>query len=273
MGISPKNELRQFLDEDIGKGDITSKLVKKKQVKAKIITREKCIVSGTNYIKQLFSLKNCKVKIIKNDGSFVKPNQVIVEITGLSGSILMCERTALNLLSRMSGIATETNEFVKKIKKTKVKLFSTRKTAPGLRFFDKYSVEIGGGHKHRMKLDEMVMIKDNHIAIHDSISTLIKKAKKKHKKIEVEVENENDAIIAAKLGVNIILLDNFTPKKIIHVIKNLEKHNLRKKIKLEASGGINLKNIHNYAKTGVDMISVGTITNSPKSIDMSLEIS
>ena len=124
-----------------------------------------------------------------------------------------------------------------------------------------------------MKLDEMVMIKDNHIAVHDSISTLIKKAKKKHKKIEVEVENENDAIIAAKLGVNIILLDNFTPKKIIHVIKNLEKHNLRKKIKLEASGGINLKNIHNYAKTGVDMISVGTITNSPKSIDMSLEIS
>ncbi len=247
MGISPKNELQQFLNEDIGKGDITSKLVKKKQIKAKIITREKCIVSGTNYIKQLFSLKNCKVKIIKNDGSLVKPNQVIVEITGLSSSVLMCERTALNLLSRMSGIATETNEFVKKIKKTKSKLFSTRKTAPGLRFFDKYSVEIGGGHKHRMKLDEMVMIKDNHIAVHSSIT-------------------------AAKLGVNIILLDNFTPKKIKQVIKNLEKYDLRKKIKLEASGGINLKNIQDYAKTGVDMISVGTITNSPKSIDMSLEI-
>jgi len=123
-----------------------------------------------------------------------------------------------------------------------------------------------------MRLDTMVMIKDNHLAIHDSISKLIKKAKKSHKKIEVEVESEKDAILAAKLGVNVILLDNFTPKKIQQIMKKLDRLGLRKKVKLEASGRINLKNIQSYAKTGVDMISVGSITSSPKSIDMSLEI-
>ena len=114
MGISPKNELQQFLNEDIGKGDITSKLVKKKRIKAKIITREKCIVSGTIYIKQLFSLKNCKVKIIKNDGSFVKPNQVIVEITGLSDSVLMCERTALNYFHECQELLQKPMNLLKK---------------------------------------------------------------------------------------------------------------------------------------------------------------
>ena len=211
---------------------------------------------------------------MKRDGSFAKPNQTIIEITGMSQSILTCERTALNLLSRMSGIATETNKIVKKIKTTKSKsqLFSTRKTAPGLRFFDKESVHIGGGKKHRIQLDDMVMIKDNHIAVHNSMSKLIEKAKKKYRKIEVEVENQKDAILAAELGANIIMLDNFSPKKIQHVIKKLEKLGLRKYVKLEASGRINLKNIQSYAKTGVDMISVGSITSSPKSIDMSLEV-
>jgi nicotinate-nucleotide pyrophosphorylase (carboxylating) len=175
----------------------------------------------------------------------------------------------------MSGISTQTNELVKKIKTTKSKsqLFATRKTVPGLRFFDKEAVQIGGGQKHRMQLDEMVMIKDNHIVVHNSISKLIKKARKKYRKIEVEVDNQKDAIIAAELGASIIMLDNFTAKKIIQTINKLEKLGLRKKVKLEASGRINLNNIQSYAKTGVDMISVGSITSSPKSIDMSLEIS
>ncbi len=275
MGFSPKNELTKFLKEDVGKEDITSKLVINKKIKAKIITRENCVVAGTNFAKQIFSLKGSKTKIIKSDGSYAKTNQTIIEITGLSRSILMCERTALNLLSRMSGISTQTNEFVKKIKTTKSKsqLFATRKTVPGLRFFDKEAVQIGGGQKHRMQLDEMVMIKDNHIVVHNSISKLIKKARKKYRKIEVEVDNQKDAIIAAELGASIIMLDNFTAKKIIQTINKLEKLGLRKKVKLEASGRINLNNIQSYAKTGVDMISVGSITSSPKSIDMSLEIS
>tara|TARA_B100000029_G_scaffold236520_1_gene233577 strand:+ start:2774 stop:3601 length:828 start_codon:yes stop_codon:yes gene_type:complete len=275
LGFSPKNELTKFLKEDVGKEDITSKLVINKKIKAKIITRENCVVAGTNFAKQIFSLKGSKTKIIKSDGSYAKTNQTIIEITGLSRSILMCERTALNLLSRMSGISTQTNELVKKIKTTKSKsqLFATRKTVPGLRFFDKEAVQIGGGQKHRMQLDEMVMIKDNHIVVHNSISKLIKKARKKYRKIEVEVDNQKDAIIAAELGASIIMLDNFTAKKIIQTINKLEKLGLRKKVKLEASGRINLNNIQSYAKTGVDMISVGSITSSPKSIDMSLEIS
>ena len=132
-------------------------------------------------------------------------------ITGNARNILACERTALNLLTRMSGIATQTNALVEKIPK-KTKLYATRKTAPGLRYFDKEAVGIGGGKKHRLRLDEMVMIKDNHIAIENSLLSLIKKAKKKYKKFEVEVENTSDAVLAAKEGATIIMLDNFTSR-------------------------------------------------------------
>ena len=132
--------------------------------------------------------KGCNVKILKKDGSRIKPNQTIMTISGDAGNILTCERTALNLLTRMSGIATQTSHLVKKIPR-KTKLYATRKTAPGLRYFDKEAVEIGGGKKHRLRLDEMVMIKDNHIAIEESLLALIKKTKKKYKKFEVEVEN------------------------------------------------------------------------------------
>ena len=192
-------------------------------------------------------------------------------ITGDAGNILTCERTSLNLLTRMSGIATQTNELVKKITK-KTKLYATRKTAPGLRYFDKEAVEIGGGKKHRLRLDEMVMIKDNHIAVGDSLLSLIKNAKRKYKKFEVEVENTSDAVLAAKEGAKIIMLDNFTPAQIKKTIQVLKNQKLRNKVMLEASGGISSKNISKYGQTGVDIISVGSITNSVKGIDMSLEI-
>jgi nicotinate-nucleotide pyrophosphorylase (carboxylating) len=172
----------------------------------------------------------------------------------------------------MSGIATQTDNLVKKISNKKTKLYATRKTAPGLRFFDKEAVKIGGGEKHRLRLDEMVMIKDNHIAVSDSLLSLIKKAKKQYKKFEVEVENNSDAILAAQEGATIIMLDNFSPKQIKKTIQNLKIKKLRNKIKIEASGGITSKNISQYAKTGVDIISVGSITNSVNGIDMSLEI-
>ena len=174
----------------------------------------------------------------------------------------------------MCGISTKTNQLCTLIKKAnnKTKLFSTRKTAPCLRYFDKIAVEIGGGEKHRVTLHDMIMFKDNHLAIEKSISKLITKAKKTRKKIEIEVENEKDAILAASLGVDIIMLDNFTPKQITSTIKNLNYLNLRKSVKIEASGRINEKNISQYAKTGVDMISIGEITNSPPGIDLSLEI-
>jgi nicotinate-nucleotide pyrophosphorylase (carboxylating) len=271
LTFNSKKQLSQFLAEDIGKGDITSNLLSKKKISVKIISRENAIVAGVSYAKEIFKLKGCNSKILKKDGSKIKPNQTIMIISGNAGSILTCERTALNLLTRMSGIATQTNNLVKKIPK-KTKLYATRKTAPGLRYFDKEAVEIGGGKKHRLTLDEMVMIKDNHIAIEDSLLSLIKKTKKKYKKFEVEVENTSDAILAAKEGATIIMLDNFTPAQIKKTIQTLKNQRLRNKVLLEASGGITSKNISKYGQTEVDIISVGSITNSVKGIDMSLEI-
>jgi len=274
LDFSPKKELARFLVEDIGKGDITSNLLPRKKISARIISRQNGIIAGVNYVKEIFSSKGCQVKIIKKDGNKIKPNQTIIEISGSAQTILSCERTALNLLSRMSGIATKTKRLVEKInaENPRVKMYATRKTAPGLRFFDKEAVKIGGGEKHRMALDDMVMIKDNHLAVAGSIPRIVLKARKKYKKIEVEVENQEEAILAASAGANIIMLDNFTPKEIINTINKLKKTKLRKQVKLEASGGINEKNIGTYAKTGIDMISVGEITNSVSGIDFSLEV-
>ncbi len=271
LSFNSKKQLLQFLAEDIGKGDITSALLPKRKIIAKIISRENAVVAGTKYAKEIFKLKGCNVKILKKDGSKIKPNQTIMTISGNAGKILTCERTALNLLTRMSGIATQTNELVRKIP-SKTKIYATRKTAPGLRYFDKEAVEIGGGKKHRLRLDEMVMIKDNHIAVSDSLLSLIKKAKRDHRKFEIEVENSSDAILAAKEGAAIIMLDNFSPAQIKRTIQTLKNQGLRNKVMLEASGGINFRNISKYGHTGVDIISVGSITNSVKGIDMSLEV-
>ena len=269
MSFNPKKQLSQFLAEDIGKGDITSQLLSKKKITVKIISRENAVVAGTKYAKEIFAIKGCRAKIISKDGTKIKPNQKIIEITGNADKILTCERTALNILTRMSGIATQTNELVKKIPK-KTKLYATRKTAPGLRYFDKEAVMIGGGEKHRLRLDEMVMIKDNHIAVEQSLLSLIDKTKKKYRKFEVE--NTDDAVLAAEKGATIIMLDNFSPIQIIKTIKVLKNKKLRNKVLLEASGGINSKNISKYGKTGVDIISIGSITNSVKGIDFSLEV-
>ena len=221
MQKSAKKHLESFLAEDIKSGDITSKLLPRKKIIAHIISRENGIIAGVQYAKEIFQSKNCRVIIHKKDGQSVRPNQKIITIIGDTYPILSCERTALNLMSRMSGIASQTNTYVKKIcaTNTKVKLYSTRKTAPGMRLFDKDAVVIGGGHRHRMSLDQMIMIKDNHIAVSDSLLDLIKHAKQKHKKIEVEVESLRDAITAAREGVEIIMLDNMSPPKIREIIK------------------------------------------------------
>jgi len=275
LKYSPKRELKRFLDEDVGNGDITSELLENKKIVARIITREETIVAGTKHAKEIFALKKCKTRIYKKDGKIAKANQTILEIKGNAGDILTCERTALNLLSRMCGIATQTNNLKKQIKSvgSKSKIYATRKTVPGLRLFDKEAVEIGGGEKHRMTLNEMIMIKDNHLAVEKSIEGILRKAKKTRGKIEIEVETEKDVILCAEMGVDIIMLDNFSPEKIIKTVKKLTELKLRNKIILEASGRINSKNITRYAKTNVDMISVGSITNSVNGIDLSLEIS
>ena len=274
MGTNIKKELLRFISEDIQGGDITSVLLPKKKIKAKIISRQEGVLAGVKFAGDIFRLKGCNVKIIKKDGAKLKSNQIILQISGNAGTVLSCERTALNLLSRMSGIATQTNFLVSKIRKInkKTKLYSTRKTAPGLRFFDKEAIMIGGGHKHRMSLNDMVMIKDNHLLVTNSMEGIIKNARKRHKHVEVEVENQRDAILAASSGATIVMLDNFSPVQIKKTITALQKKKLRNKVKLEASGGINSKNIAAYAKTGVDIISVGSITNSVRGLDLSLEV-
>ena len=274
MGTNIKKELLRFISEDIQGGDITSVLLPKKKIKAKIISRQEGVLAGVKFAGDIFRLKGCNVKIIKKDGAKLKSNQIILQISGNAGTVLSCERTALNLLSRMSGIATQTNFLVSKIRKInrKTKLYSTRKTAPGLRFFDKEAIMIGGGHKHRMSLNDMVMIKDNHLLVTNSMEGIIKNARKRHKHVEVEVENQRDAILAANSGATIVMLDNFSPVQIKKTITALQKKKLRNKVKLEASGGINSKNISAYAKTGVDMISVGSITNSVSGLDLSLKV-
>jgi len=274
LGTNIKKELLRFISEDIQGGDITSALLPKKKIKAKIISRQEGVLAGVKFAGDIFRLKGCNVKIIKKDGAKLKSNQIILQISGNAGTVLSCERTALNLLSRMSGIATQTIFLVSKIRKInrKTKLYSTRKTAPGLRFFDKEAIMIGGGHKHRMSLNDMVMIKDNHLLVTNSMEGIIKSARKRHKHVEVEVENQRDAILATSSGATIVMLDNFSPVQIKKTITTLQKKKLRNKVKLEASGGINSKNITTYAKTGVDMISVGSITNSVKGLDLSLEV-
>jgi nicotinate-nucleotide pyrophosphorylase (carboxylating) len=272
---SAKKQLELFLAEDIKSGDITSKLLSRKKITANIISRENGIVAGVSYAKEIFASKKCKVIVHRRDGQTISPNQKIMTISGDTYSILSRERTALNLMSRMSGIAKQTNWYVKKIHAAnpKVGLYSTRKTAPGLRIFDKDAVALGGGHRHRMSLDQMVMIKDNHIAAADSLLGLIKKAKQKHRKIEVEVESLEDAITAAREGVEIIMLDNMSPPKIKKIISELKRLNLRNKVRIEASGGINQSNVVQYARSGVDMISIGRLTSSVAGLDLSLEVS
>ncbi len=243
------------------------------KISARIVSRQHGIVSGTRYAGYIFTSRGCRVRIQKKDGNAVKPDDTIMTVSGPAYSVLSCERTALNLLARMSGIATSTREVVRKIKSANKKcdLYSTRKTAPGLRYFDKEAVETGGGKKHRLRLDDMVMIKDNHLAV-APLGDLLRKARSRHRKFEVEVESLADAVEAARGGASIIMLDNTPPSGIVRIIAELERLGLRRKVRIEASGGIDKSNVTSYARTGVDMISIGKITSSASGLDLSLEV-
>jgi len=205
-----REALAEFLKEDIGKGDITSEILPNVEVKAEIICKEEVVVAGLKEICMLFELVKCKAKNLVKEGSFIKPNTTIIRIEGKAKAILSAERTALNILMRMSGIATETKRFVDEVKKINriVRIVSTRKTSPGFRIFDKRAVKVGGGETHRMRLDEMVLIKDNHLVIIDSIDIAVSRARESHhsSRIEVEVGNLEQAIEAIDAGADIIML-------------------------------------------------------------------
>ncbi len=271
--------LKQMIYDDIGFEDITTNALipQDLKTKAKIICKKDGIMAGVEIADMIFREFNIKTTPKKQDGDDLKAGDVIMYINGDARSILSIERVVLNFLMRMSGIATITSQMVKKARdiNENVSIACTRKTTPGLQFFEKSAVRIGGGDTHRYRLDDCVLIKDNHIAIVGSVVEAVKKAKKNvsfTKKIEVEVETKIDAIDAAGAGADIVMLDNMKPSEIKNVLVALENEDLRKKVIIEASGGITPDNVVEYAKTGVDIISTGYITHSARALDMSLEI-
>ena len=266
-----KDRVKLALTEDLYPyGDITSNLLNNKRIiKAKIISNQKAVVAGLLFVKQSFKQVDKKIKFIlkKKDGSTVKKNSVIAVIKGKANSIMIAERVALNFLSHISGIATKTNQFVKLAGK-KCKICCTRKTLPNYRVIQKYAVKLGGGTNHRFNLSDEFLIKDNHIASSDLkelVSLAIKN--KKGKKITVEVDNLKQLKKIIGLKFNTILFDNMRIKNLRAGVKLVKKY-----YETEAAGNINLKTVKAVAMTGVDRISIGSITHSAPAIDFKLEV-
>jgi nicotinate-nucleotide pyrophosphorylase (carboxylating) len=276
-----RKALLNFLREDIGRGDITSNSVLKPNLLASstILCKdsEQAVVAGLREVGIIFDLCKCLCTALVDEGSMVSHGNEVMRIKGRARDILKAERTALNLLMRMSGIATETKKFVEVVKKISkdIEIAGTRKTAPGLRSFDKKAIKIGGGRTHRNSLDEMVLIKDNHLALTGSIRESISSAKKlvgNNIKVECEVTDLQSAIEAINFGADVIMLDNFSPHEVENATRVLKELGLRQKCLLEISGGISLANVSQFAKSNPDIISVGSLTHSAKSVDFSLEV-
>jgi len=279
------------LKEDIGARDITTEMLipRNKFVKAILIAKEDCLICGLSLASLVFKLqdKNIKFKPLVSEGKLVKKGRVIARIQGQAKGILTAERVALNFLSFLSGIASKTRRFVEEVKPYKVnpalsatkrrhivrkggvKIMDTRKTIPGLRLLEKYAVRIGGGFNHRLSLDEMILVKDNHLKIIKGYQGLFRFSR--GCRVELEVKSLKEFQRALKLKPDIIMLDNMSLKDIKEAVRI--KNSLPYPIpKLEASGGITLRNVKQVASTGVDMISIGDLTHSVDSVDISLEI-
>ncbi len=274
-----EEKLRTMLAEDIGEGDVTTSLIVPPETiaEAEVISKEAGTVAGIEEAEILSESLGLTAKTNIKDGDKVKPGQILLKIEGSARTILAVERTLLNIVSRMSGIATATANTVDRIRKAgaQTRIACTRKTAPGLLYFDKKAVLMGGGDPHRFHLDDMILIKDNHIAIAGNVERAVKKAKERasfSKKIEVEVTSTEEILPAVHAGADVIMLDNFSPKQVEKAVALLKDKKLRERVLLEASGGINERNLLEFASKGVDIISIGMITNSAKALDMNLEI-
>lgn len=264
------------LSEDIGDGDHSSLacISKTETNKAKLVAKEEGIICGIDIAREVYALvdKSIKFTAMMKDGDRIKKGDIIFRVEGSAIGILTSERTALNYMQRLSGIATSTNGYVELIKGTKTKLLDTRKTTPSMRLFEKYAVKVGGGYNHRIGLYDMIMLKDNHIDFAGGVENAITKTKEylknvgKELKIEVEVRSMEELERVLKIGgINRIMLDNFTPELLQKAIERIGG-----KYETESSGGINKDTILNFAKTGVDFISVGALTHQIKSLDLSL---
>ena len=266
-----KNIVKRALNEDLyPSGDVTSDLIQNSKItKFKLFSNQKAIVAGLGFAKQTFKLIDSKIKfkIMKKEGSLVKKNQLIATIEGKAENILIGERVALNFMSHLSGIATKTNDFVKIVNKN-CKICCTRKTIPTLRVIQKYAVKLGGGTNHRFNLSDEFLIKDNHIASSNIVSLVSNAIKnKKGKKITVEIDNLKQLKKIIGLKFNTVLFDNMNNKNLKAGVKMAKRY-----YETEASGNVNFKSVKKIAATGVDRISIGSITHSAPAIDFKLEI-
>ena len=269
--------MNPYILEDAPYGDITAELLLNPEVRCKsqIISKEYAVVAGLTESAEIFKEFGLKVQQLVDEGTYIEPHTPVMTIEGTGRSILLCERTALNFIMHLSGIATETYEVVTSARKVNpsIVITATRKTIPGLRIAEKHAVQLGGGDTHRLSLSDMILVKDNHIRLVGSIEkvlAILKTKKPFTKKVEIEVQNQSEAILAAKSGlVDIIMLDNFKPNRIKKIYTKLKKIN--PKIIIEVSGGITRDNIQNYARYA-DIISLSAITLSARARDFSLEI-
>ncbi len=267
-----RKQLEDFLKEDIRRGDITTTvLFKGERGKAAIIAGEEGILAGGIFSEEIFKIVgDLNIRRLKGEGEKFKKGDFLMEIEGNLCSILVGERVALNLMQKLSGIATRVNKLVKAVEGKNIRILDTRKTTPGLRYFEKYAVKVGGGYNHRFGLDDLILIKDNHKKMAGGLREALRRVKSKkdpYIPIEVEAESFEEIEIALEEGADIIMLDNFSPEDVKKAVKII-----RGKAKVEVSGGINEENIKDYAIEGVDFISVGSAIPSSPWIDVSLEI-
>ena len=272
-------KLLRFLEEDMPFWDITTDLLipDDTMVRARIIAKQACVVACVEDISYFLKRMGLEVRQFVKDGDNVEKGAALLEIVGPARIILGVERLILNILMHCSGIATEVRRLVELVRGVngKVRVAATRKTLPGLRYFEKKAVLIGGGDSHRFSLSDAVLIKDNHIRIIGDIAKAVKLAKEKASfahKIEIEASTVDEAIRAAESGADIVMLDNMRPDEVAKVIEELKNRGLRERVLIEVSGGITPQNILDYARLDVDIISCGYITMSSKAVDMSLEV-
>lgn len=269
--------IEYMLDEDKGFGDITSEAVVENdlEVDAYIISKDEGILAGMGIIKELFEEHGIEVTFWLNDGCEISKNDLLMSLKGDARTILLLERTALNLSMRMSGVASAANYYSNLVKDYDVRIAGTRKTSPAIAKFDKYALKVGGADTHRFGLDDMVLIKDNHIAVSKSPLDALLKAKENtsfSKKIEIEVETLSDAVECVKNKADIVMLDNMSGDEVKNVIKELERLDIRQNSLIEVSGGIAEDNIMDYVEYGVDIISIGALTHSSRSLNFSMKI-
>ncbi len=274
-----EEKIRRFLEEDIGQGDLTTLLTIPPEtvVEAEILVKEPGVIAGIEESLALLESSNLQATALVSDGAKVKGGTPVIRIVGAARTLLSVERTLLNLLARMSGIATATRRLVERVRSAgyKTRIACTRKVAPGLLYFDKRAVMLGGGDTHRLHLDDLVLVKDNHLAVVGGVGQAVRKVRERvsfSKKVEVEVSTVEDALEAAEAGADIIMLDNFSPQQAKKAIASLEEEGFRENVLIEASGGINEQNVLEFAATGADILSLGELTESAKALDLTLEV-